>query len=155
MDKRKCKRCGIFKPLSEWGKNKASSTGLQSWCMVCRIADSKVYTEKNRKRIGEVSAKCRIKRRLQLLSKLGKQCVNCGENKVEFLQIDHVNNDGGQERKENGVRGMTTKIINEYLNGKLDIKRIQILCANCNYEKQYVSDRLLRYIDEVKNEIGY
>lgn len=152
---RKCSKCGLTKHISLWGKNKASSTGLQSWCMMCRQKDSEIYSKKNRKRIGEVSRKCRIKRRLQLLILLGKICINCGENRVQFLQIDHINNDGGKERKESGQRGMTTTIINEYLSGKRDIKRLQILCANCNYKKQYLSESLLKYIDEVKKEIDY
>lgn len=152
---KKCSRCGILKPLSEWGKNKASPTGLQGWCIVCRQKDSKVYFKKNRERINERTSKLRIKRRLQLLSKLGKKCVWCGESRIHFLQFDHVNNDGGKERREHNQRGMTVYLMNDYLRENLDINRLQILCANCNFKKQYVSDRLLRYISEVKNEIGY
>jgi hypothetical protein len=62
----------------------------------------------------------------------GPICNCCGETEIEFLQLDHIDNNGGNHRKSYGN--------NKY---KLyaDIRKegyppkYQILCANCNSAK--------------------
>ncbi len=152
---KRCGACGKTKPLKEWGKSRRHALGLQSQCYTCRKVSSRKYYVDSREKINERSTKIRIKKRLSLLSKLGKKCANCGETNVTVLQIDHVNNDGGKERRDLNARGLTLPIMNAYLNGTYDIKRIQILCANCNFQKQYISDRYKKYIEDVKKEVGY
>lgn len=58
-------------------------------------------------------------------------CSCCGERQIEFLTIDHVNNDGRAERKSigNAIR-FFKKIIKEDFPSNY-----QILCANCNIAK--------------------
>lgn len=58
------------------------------------------------------------------------KCNCCGERRIEFLSIDHVNNDGYEHRKT--VRGsglVNWIIINNFPLG------FQILCLNCNCAK--------------------
>lgn len=61
----------------------------------------------------------------------GHRCNCCGESIVQFLCIDHVNNDGSRHRKEIG-RGSIYYWLkqNGYPPG------FQVLCANCNQGKQ-------------------
>lgn len=62
------------------------------------------------------------------------KCKCCGESIIEFLTIDHVNNDGAKHRKEdNSITG--TKIYNQILKGILNKEDYQILCFNCNLSK--------------------
>jgi hypothetical protein len=64
----------------------------------------------------------------EVLQVYGGVCACCGESERAFLQIDHVNNDGAQHRRE-------------VLRGKLErwLKRngwpqgFQVLCCNCNF----------------------
>ncbi len=63
----------------------------------------------------------------------GYACACCGETASEFLQIDHINNDGADHRRQVGKGNATYKwlIKNGFPPG------FQVLCANCNYAKAH------------------
>lgn len=71
--------------------------------------------------------------RKKVLDHYGHRCVCCGETKVEFLCIDHVNGEGNKHRLEiNKGSGTPTYywlIKNNYPVG------FQVLCHNCNQAK--------------------
>ncbi len=58
---------------------------------------------------------------------LGGKCAMCGESEIEFLTIDHINNDGNSERSMGAV-GWKRRI----LDGSADASRYRVLCHNCN-----------------------
>ena len=71
--------------------------------------------------------------KLRVLNHYGHKCACCGESRIEFLTIDHINNDGNIQRKALGYKGNQFRRII-----KLGFpKDLQILCANCNYAKAY------------------
>ena len=64
----------------------------------------------------------------------GKICACCGEDRSEFLQLDHINNDGAAHRREIQRTGLSVFCwirANGFLPG------FQVLCANCNYAKAH------------------
>lgn len=68
----------------------------------------------------------------------GYICACCGEAEPLFLQIDHVNNDGADHRRElgydgNGKGGSTRTMF--WLKANGFPPGFQILCANCNHGK--------------------
>jgi hypothetical protein len=79
------------------------------------------------KRTGKMQRRRRRTKPL-ILEMYGKVCACCGVTDERFLSVDHVNNDGAQERK--GRRSNNRKL--------LQFKRpdIQILCYNCNFAKE-------------------
>jgi hypothetical protein len=66
--------------------------------------------------------------KLEIYSLLGEKCVICGYQGTA-LQIDHVNNDG--ERRNSA--SYYYHVLKEIKDGS---KRFQLLCANCNWEKE-------------------
>lgn len=44
---KKCKKCGVEKPLSEFYKHKRTKSGVGSYCKVCNTAVNKKWAEKN------------------------------------------------------------------------------------------------------------
>lgn len=72
------------------------------------------------------------KLRLQIIKRLGGQCVVCGNNDYRVLQIDHVHGGGEQERKFINVWTYYRRILRDICSG-----RYQLLCANCNAIKKY------------------
>ena len=72
----------------------------------------------------------RNKTRLEVLSHYSggtMKCACCGESHVEFLGIDHINNDGGKFRKENPGTSIYFRLKREkYPDG------YRVLCHNCN-----------------------
>jgi hypothetical protein len=67
--------------------------------------------------------------RLLVLEHYGRKCACCGETTYEFLEIDHIDNNGAQHRNLTG-RHIIEDIIKK--NFPTDL---QILCANCNRGK--------------------
>ena len=64
--------------------------------------------------------------RIEVLEAYGGKCVCCGESNLDFLTLDHVNNDGHLEEYRGGP--------SQYYKLKRDNwpSNIQILCYNCN-----------------------
>jgi len=73
------------------------------------------------------------KRREIVIFHYGGKCMCCGESNIEFLTMDHINNDGAKHRKElkeNGHIHIYDWIIkNDFPD------TFQVLCMNCNWAK--------------------
>lgn len=69
--------------------------------------------------------------RKQVLDHYGNACACCGESTYEFLQIDHIANNGAEHRRTIGKGIYGWLIRNNYPPG------FQILCANCNLAKAH------------------
>jgi hypothetical protein len=57
------------------------------------------------------------------------ECFCCGETILEFLALDHVNNDGTKHRKEKGVGGAALMAL---LKAEGWPAGFQVACHNCN-----------------------
>src|SRR5690606_17571982 len=87
-DKKKiCYKCkgtdDLFEIRAHKGKN------IYFLCKPCNKKDKKYYHDSGKKMVYE---------------HYGARCNCCGESKYQFLSVDHVNNDGGEERWPNGNR---------------------------------------------------
>lgn len=69
--------------------------------------------------------------KLEVFSHYGLKCAHCEENKIEYLTMDHINNDGAYHRKEVGTQ------IFPWLKKHNYPINFQILCFNCNYGKSF------------------
>lgn len=67
--------------------------------------------------------------KIKLVNGYGGKCVYCGETHIEFLSLDHVNNDGAEERRKY-TGHMWIRAINEGFPDKY-----QVLCMSCNFKK--------------------
>lgn len=80
----------------------------------------------------EWSTGYRARLRAEMLAAYGSVCNCCGEATTQFLQLDHVENDGHLDRKEH----KTSNKLFAFLRGLGWPKgRYQLLCANCNFGK--------------------
>jgi len=71
-------------------------------------------------------------KRVEVLEKLGGKCVECGFSDHRALHVDHVNNDGYEDRKKlKSVYQRYMAVMNDTEN------KYQLLCANCNFIKKY------------------
>lgn len=65
----------------------------------------------------------------RVIEMYGNCCACCGETINEFLEIDHINNDGAQHRKTINRTRFLHWLLKERRDG------FQILCSNCNMAK--------------------
>jgi len=121
------------------------------YCRVCWKIRAETNREKNRltarnayhrnkhitktlRRIQGIRYTDKLKREvLQFYGNNKLACLCCGENTYEFLTIDHINNNGSQERK---LVRRTGHNIYRYLRKNNFPIGYQTLCFNCNSGKQ-------------------
>lgn len=91
-----------------------------------RCATNPIYREQNKN-----DARRRRRRiRRNVLAKYGNKCKCCGEDKEEFLSIDHVNGGGNEERKTLSPASLYLKLSKEDHN-----ENYRLLCHNCNQSR--------------------
>jgi hypothetical protein len=129
-----CSRCKQEKDLSGFYEDYRSTDGRQSSCKKCygeywrkdRVEHRERYRFKNQARF--------LDDRLNSLEHYGGQCACCGEDRWEFLTIDHIKGGGHKQRKEAGITGgsgfFRWLVTNNFPQG------FQVLCFNCNCAKK-------------------
>lgn len=99
-----------------------------------RLKQIKEWAKNNPESRSKYCVSWRWKLRMEIINAYGGECVCCHENIPEFLQIDHINNDGYKMRKEKKqlVGGSLYRWlkINNYPKDNF-----QLLCGNCNFAK--------------------
>ena len=73
-----------------------------------------------------------VRRWAEILAIYGQLCVCCGETESCFLTVDHVLNNGAQDRRERG--GNT--VLRTWLARNPKSPDYQILCWNCQWGKR-------------------
>jgi len=81
----------------------------------------------------QVARRQAVKTKAKAIGRYGGICACCGESKLAFLTLDHINNDGTQRRKT-GERGGGS-LYRFLLNAPID-NTLQVLCWNCNLGKR-------------------
>jgi hypothetical protein len=128
----KCRKCSVDKPETDFYIDRRRNRPL-TMCKSCYT----VYRRERRAKYPEVENHSRIKRdyrnKLLVMSHYsGGKCACCGEDKLEFLAIDHIDNNGNEERNKLGISGnmfYRWLIKNDFPSG------YQVLCHNCNQAK--------------------
>ena len=89
----------------------------------------KIILKKNNK---SASNKCLHKLKMDVIEGYGGGCKHCAEDNPYFLNIDHIFDDGAEERKKISHQALYRKLRD--LNYSTD--KYQLLCYNCNWEKK-------------------
>lgn len=150
MEKQKrCKRCGKLKSILEFYSHKLSVDKLRYNCKSCLKDVGREYYIKNRNRFLEYQKSYRkdnpekvklfrrkknLKIKLKVLIHYGgnpPRCACCGEGIIQFLSIDHINEDGTKHRKKFIGKLSYWIVKNNFPKG------YQILCFNCNCAKGF------------------
>jgi hypothetical protein len=108
LDRGVCPRC----------KENEIANGLET-CMEC-----------NRRRKGlDYSLK------KEVINYYGDKCAHCGENNLDFLCIDHINNDGAKHRNQFKSKKLGRHLY-YWLKSNNYPRGFQVLCLNCNHKKE-------------------
>lgn len=104
---------------------------VRSRCVTCDQMRAQSNQAKPKNRVAH-NARCRANRlkvRRTILSAYGGKCSCCGEEREEFLALDHVNGGGSKQRK-NGFS--TSGSIYRYAIRMGFPPTFRLLCHNCN-----------------------
>jgi hypothetical protein len=92
----------------------------------------KRYRESNKIKIRAYSLSYQNKIKKEVMDVYGGKCRCCNEDKLEFLTLDHTNNDGRKQRKELGIYGIAFYY---WVRKQNFPSYLQVLCYNCNCAK--------------------
>lgn len=70
-----------------------------------------------------------------IMNHYGSVCNCCGEHRIQFLTIDHINNDGAKHRKEIGLVVGCGIAFYRWIRRNNFPEDLQVLCHNCNIGK--------------------
>jgi len=119
--------CGACRHKRDTARKERSANGQCSHCTRPRAAAGKTCeTCRDRRR-----EYCRELRHVAITTYGGYRCAcpGCAVTEPQFLQIDHINNDGAAHRREAGHHLYAWLKAHGYPPG------FQVLCANCNFAK--------------------
>lgn len=117
MDKKICSKCNIEKSIDFFPKSKRSKNGFAARCKQCT---------------NKLSVDHDLRQKIKIFSYYSDKeirCDCCGEKTLEFLTIDHKNNDGHLFRKKDKSHYQIYRWIvkNKYPDF------FRVLCINCNF----------------------
>jgi hypothetical protein len=133
-----CGQCGQEKEDFEFQHHGKTKTGFSKRCRLCIETNptpalsaelslrQATYRETNRARIRESVKKCNASVKAEVFDHYGRACACCGEDREEFLAIDHIDGGGRTHRKR--IRMM----IYFWLRKNGFPEGFRTLCHNCN-----------------------
>jgi hypothetical protein len=118
-----CSECCRSKDHGEQGR----------YCVRCK--------ERNRERDKTRDRKGELRRlKSKIMNHYGDcRCACCGESNIEFLQIDHIHNDGAKHRREIGIKRHGVAFYKWLLKNAFP-PGFKVLCANCNMAKGFYGE---------------
>lgn len=143
----KCKDCGtkiikdhnsriLCKNCAGQRRRKICSKSAKEWYKKHKkehLGNNREYYNKNKDRIKERARLWLLNIRKKVLIVYGNKCKCCGENRIEFLSIDHINGGGTKHRKEIGNASIYVWL----KRNNFPKEGFRILCHNCNMSKAY------------------
>jgi len=130
-----CYRCGV---RLNTDNSHLSGKQQRNLCKSCHNKLNRIWYKQSvhaRESATKRAKLTREKLRDEIFTLLGNKCGYCGFTDARALQIDHVNNNGHEEKKKFGG-GYGTAYLNHVLKKvRLGSSDYQILCANCNQIK--------------------
>jgi len=117
MENKRCYKCKKQKGRDEFHKDSSRKSGLGNKCKICSN-DPELLRIRRRKR------------KVNVMNHYGDKCNCCGITDIEFLTIDHINNDRYKYKIHSGIATYLWLIRNNFPPG------FQVLCFNCNFKKE-------------------
>lgn len=153
---KQCNKCTELKALDEFYKDRTSKDGHGRSCKECVKARMRAWEKTHRDRVYAAhkryrksrpdkirAAACittqnyRARLRQEALVHYSNDppvCACCGEDHIEFLEIDHINGGGMQHKKSSGTKQGGSWIY-WWLRKHGYPEGFQVLCSNCNRAK--------------------
>jgi hypothetical protein len=129
-----CKDCLI--ELNNDNSNEYDIKCGQYVCKTCRKLRDKQRYQNKKEIIREQQRLYDLSVKIKIIEAYGGKCTCCGESALEFLTIDHINNDGAEDRKNNGKKS-GGKLYRWLMKNNFPKENYQILCYNCNCSKGF------------------
>lgn len=107
-------------------------------CKSCRKQRDKKRYESRKELIREQQREYDLSIKMKVIEGYGGKCScpGCNIDTLEFLTIDHINNDGAEDRRQNGKKS-GGKLYRWLIKNNFPKDKYQLLCYNCNCAKGF------------------
>lgn len=134
-NQKKCHKCTQVKPIEEFYVFKKYTV-----CKVCHNKTATEWKKKNPLATKLIVWKYQAKLKNEVLSVYGRngkpECVQCGFSDIRALCLDHINDNGAEERLKLGSKNIAGTRFATWVRKQGFPKGYQTLCANCNLIKE-------------------
>jgi hypothetical protein len=140
-----CTKCQCKKDLLSFPAKKKSKDGHASWCRDCFKASWEKRYYENHQHYRDSHNRSRNQIREQnarmVFEHLSKHpCIKCGESDPVVLEFDHRDESEKTESVSNLIRNSS------WMRIELEIKKCDVLCANCHRRKSAAQFGYKRYV---------
>jgi len=145
METKRCFKCGIDKPNTEYHRSSRNKDGLLSYCKSCKKeVDAETYrgrdAEWRQRKRNRQRAIANRNSRLVLAYLQTCSCVDCGESDPLVLEFDHVRG----EKKYN--IGDLIRRYSSWETIQAEIAKCEVRCANCHRRATAKRQGMHRYL---------
>lgn len=148
-DGRRCTKCKLIYPETNeyFGKHKTNSSGLDTYCKICRKEQTRENYHKNKTSWQNINKKTSIEKRNKItqIKKESNGCYKCGEKRYYLLDFHHLDPSKKLFQISQGENKGWDKIQEE-------IKKCILLCKNCHTEFHFLEKQNNIIIEEYLNE---
>jgi len=133
METKKCNKCEIDKPLSDFTKNKAKKSGYNSYCKTCNKSYQKKHYEDNKNDyIQKKNNRKKLLKEFVNSIKGEAKCSHCPEDDIACLDFHHIDD---KDKDFNIGLAVNRGVSIETLQKEID--KCEILCSNCHRKLHY------------------
>lgn len=123
---KKCTKCAVVKPLSDYCKSAKGKLGVQPACKLCMNIAYNVSRKKKQKHYQSVQyARNKVTAKRLMDWKASKGCKSCGENDPVCLDLHHLD----PSIKENDVSNLLTYGWETIM---IEAAKCIVVCSNCH-----------------------
>lgn len=138
-----CKKCGVNKDKDLFGlcyDPRYNKKYIKSRCKECEKTATYKWRKDNVMANKMIDRRYNDKLKETILSHYGRDgkavCIWCGFGDIKALCLDHINDNGAEERRSMGSKFFAGKIFYQHLIKNNYPLGYQTLCANCNLIKE-------------------
>jgi hypothetical protein len=107
------------------------------------------YKLKNKEILRKKEKQERIRLKQEVITHYGGKCNCCSEILLDFLTIDHINNNGAEHRRE--LKITSGNVFYRWLKNNNYPEGYQVLCSNCNLSKRINNGKCIHQILKKNN----
>ncbi len=129
--KRRCNVCKKKKTLDEFYRNSKFPLGRTYTCKLCMNEAGTARYQRNKEEINRKRREETRRLKLEVVDGYGGHCECCGEDRWQFLNIDHRNGGGTAERR-NAKNKNPLFFYKRLVAEGFPKEKFRLLCWNCN-----------------------
>jgi 5-methylcytosine-specific restriction endonuclease McrA len=141
---RACSKCLVEKPDGEFFIRDKKTGRLHAQCKACYRAQRQLNYSSHYAKYRDLYIR-RAKNRREMLSYLSnKVCNDCGESDIRVLELDHID----PTQKKFSI-SQAVKLGYDWNSVVEELKKCQILCANCHKKRTAAQFGWYKNIDDI------